>query len=887
MQGTSKWQTSSILKELLNRETQLAADLIAFLQRDEVMKSIQLILDKSGSTPLDFTLHDADHSYRVAERIWDLIPAETKSHLSEYELVFLLLSAYLHDIGMSPEVDIVSRHLNYITSQNKECLRDSEVQELQNWLDSRTSIPIIDIRLEIVTNSELSKRIITYYVRHKHNDWSGDWINKHLKNIRLGNYVNWASDLILLCKSHHFSINELLTSNFDSKLIGDSVVNIRYLSMCLRVADVMENDPERTPDILLRHRRVADSSIRYWLKDHLFSIKKIENGFAVYSRPINAIIHKAVLETVGYIEDELKLCQLLAMEKPLTKSSFGSFDYYQWKVDASLTIDIKPDSERYEFIHGAFRPNTQKILELLGGSQLYGDPIWAVRELLQNAFDAIKERIAFDLVNSGNYSKEYIQNLSKVYKVSLSLVYQEDKNEYWLICKDTGVGMTKSIIENFFLESGSSRRTEVTELKRDLKRNGINLGRTAEFGIGALSYFMIAESFELTTKRVQNSSYNDKDLIGWNFSLYGTHDFGELSKVYEPINGTEIRLKLRDIICENIVEWSEKVYQFVEDNLLVAPCTFTFSSVLSTEVEQKIQPGWTKNEEYYNKELKQLIVERNESNKRGYLPGRLPALDELRSRSDINEAYGEFANEIIATTDFLRFEGRLPDGLGTYRMIMPFFKLNHGNSLCYLKENSFGDEILISSNAVGYSFYPVIEKIEFSLKGIRILPKIIDTTFDMKMLPNVFISVDLEDIDLSTLAVNRHSIDLGDDYDRICFFLEKEYKEILRASFREFDNRYLTLYGLPDIIETDLYWFKFNYPIGTAVHIPGEKDLHNLQVLWSRIEFPIVYADYKQGIIFNARYRGGGLTILPIPPTTNLKKIICRISLNLREIFAL
>lgn len=67
------------------------------------MRHMQEILRHGGTAPLDFTLHDADHSFRVAERIHQLLTRTTRGNLSDYELALLLLAAYGHDIGMTPE----------------------------------------------------------------------------------------------------------------------------------------------------------------------------------------------------------------------------------------------------------------------------------------------------------------------------------------------------------------------------------------------------------------------------------------------------------------------------------------------------------------------------------------------------------------------------------------------------------------------------------------------------------------------------------------------------------------------------------------------------------------------------------------------------------------
>ena len=78
------------------------------------MPKIQAILAIGGTSPTDFTLHDAGHALRVAQRMAEIMPPETLKGLSPFEVAFLLLTAYLHDIGMTPEQRKVTLyyHLN-------------------------------------------------------------------------------------------------------------------------------------------------------------------------------------------------------------------------------------------------------------------------------------------------------------------------------------------------------------------------------------------------------------------------------------------------------------------------------------------------------------------------------------------------------------------------------------------------------------------------------------------------------------------------------------------------------------------------------------------------------------------------------------------------------
>ncbi len=72
---------------------------------------------------------------------------------------------------------------------------------------------------------------------------------------------------------------------------------------------------------------------------------------------------------------------------------------------------------------------------------------------------------------------------------------------HWFICTDTGVGMTKAIIRDHFLINGTARRHDLLALERRCKQAGFLLGRTGELGIGALTYFMLADQVILRTRR--------------------------------------------------------------------------------------------------------------------------------------------------------------------------------------------------------------------------------------------------------------------------------------------------------------------------------------------------------------------------------------------------
>jgi HSP90 family molecular chaperone len=171
-----------------------------------------------------------------------------------------------------------------------------------------------------------------------------------------------------------------------------------------------------------------------------------------------------------------------------------------WTFPSSLALDIRPRDNKYVYIDGAFRPAATKLIELLSGNRLYSNPLHAVRELLQNAFDAISEKIATTRL-TWQVPKDSLRGdaLRSIQNVELSLEWVDGRQ--WIVCRYTGIGMTKEIISDYLLVPGRSRRRQVVQLSRRCETAGFALERSGQFGIGLLSYFMIADRVEFLTRR--------------------------------------------------------------------------------------------------------------------------------------------------------------------------------------------------------------------------------------------------------------------------------------------------------------------------------------------------------------------------------------------------
>jgi hypothetical protein len=439
------WEATGLWQEL-DQRVGAAEDFRPVLR--QIFPEVQTLLAAGGTAPLDFTLHDADHAFRVAQRMIDLLPEGVLGRLSPQELALLLLAAYLHDIGMTPARSKVTLHYQYLLSGDPQTLTPAEVEVFRAWLDGSDREVAVPLCRGTPTPEalRLADELITYYCRARHNDWSAEWIEAHLRGRTLGSYAGWVEDLVTLCRSHHEGYAELVGQEFDPRIVGASgwVVHLRYLACLLRVADVLEFDPERTPEVVFQHRGIARSSRIYWHKDHHIAFRRDGQKLVIAARPPDARLHRAIELTADDVERELNLCRRLAEETHFDRCpGLEERLPHRWDLQTHVYRDIRPLGEAYEYIDGSFRPNTQKVLELLAGVELYGTPLAAVRELLQNAFDAVREQTAYERLAERNPADPTLaRDLAHRRRVELTLE-PDAEGVVWLTCADDGVGMTK------------------------------------------------------------------------------------------------------------------------------------------------------------------------------------------------------------------------------------------------------------------------------------------------------------------------------------------------------------------------------------------------------------------------------------------------------------
>lgn len=151
----------------------------------------------------------------------------------------------------------------------------------------------------------------------------------------------------------------------------------------------------------------------------------------------------------------------------------------------------------------------QKIVSMFGGRGLYGnDPLVPLRELIQNASDAIRPRRALEAGFSGH--------------VEVSLYEGKGSNGelgFWLEVADDGIGMSTEMLTGPFLSFGESGWSSDALRKEWPGLMGRRIKHVGHFGIGFFSVFMIAKEVLVSSRKYrdgldQTQTLHFKDGLG-------------------------------------------------------------------------------------------------------------------------------------------------------------------------------------------------------------------------------------------------------------------------------------------------------------------------------------------------------------------------------------
>lgn len=164
-----------------------------------------------------------------------------------------------------------------------------------------------------------------------------------------------------------------------------------------------------------------------------------------------------------------------------------------------------------------FQVHLSGIIDLLS-NHLYSGPQVFVRELLQNAVDAITARLVEHPDHEG--------------KITLEIIDSEIGAPPTLVVIDNGIGLTEDEIHRFLATIGNTgKQKELFEQPVDF---------IGQFGVGLLACFVVSQEIVVITR----SARPDSKTIEWRGSNDGTYSVRVLENQSAP--GTQVYLTAKD-----------------------------------------------------------------------------------------------------------------------------------------------------------------------------------------------------------------------------------------------------------------------------------------------------------------------------------------------------
>lgn len=511
----------------------------------EVRNTVSLILTQVGR--YGFFDEYTDHSFRHVEGMlkaaeW-LIPTESKSRLTDGDCLLLVLGIYFHDVGM-----LISRTEYACRNDN------TDFQKFRNEpVISANQLEEFRARLSQLPSDEAERIWYQEYVRYSHGKRIRSWIegiptdaqdaSREIRRTVSSLFSNFdpalKRDLALLCESHTKDDIADVQKYKISQPYGDSVdetVNLQYLAAILRTVDLLQITKNRAPSVLYQMINPTDplSQVEWRKQGAVRNVRQKpgvdRDGNVSPDAPSDTIeVHAQFQHADGffgltsyltYAEREIQACHA-AIAKSASKTTRPL--KYPWRFIDQTSIEATGFlTESF-----GFTLDQQKILDLLTGHTLYNDTTVVLRELTQNALDAVRLQQASYAGNGG-------------YEPSIKIKWAAHTRV--LTIEDNGTGMSQEVIVNHLLKVGSSRYQDP-----QFKEKHPNFSSISRFGIGVLTAFMVSDDVEITTcspedekaRRISLRSVHGKYLIKLLDKELDRHEIGVVP------HGTRVRLVIR------------------------------------------------------------------------------------------------------------------------------------------------------------------------------------------------------------------------------------------------------------------------------------------------------------------------------------------------------
>ena len=413
-----------------------------------------------------YTMHDEIHICNVM-RLMESLLGDEAGRLSRDETAMLIMAACCHDIGMS-----------YSEEDKEELFEDPD--RLNLYLDSHCG-EYVKAYQSGSDSPQMTEDMIQDYLRSIHHERIRDLLCK-------GKWQEWPQvlngriereDLISVCQSHGEDCEVL------EKIEPSPHMDLRFCGILLRLADILDFDTSRAPETVYEYSGFGRVQSAAGIKSKEEWDKHIaSNGFdftAVKDRSYPYILDYSAVCKSMQVEQTVN-CYLDWVDRELVECNQLLQKYNgEWQnFVLPRKINRRITSSGYKSGQYRLTLDQDQVMQLFTGENLYDDPAVFVRELIQNAIDAVRTR------------KQLDKALPSDWKGQIHIrCWMDEEGYHWFRIEDNGIGMTEDIIRNYFLKVGCSYYNSDEFAQEKLRcRADSDYTPISRFGIGILSCFM-------------------------------------------------------------------------------------------------------------------------------------------------------------------------------------------------------------------------------------------------------------------------------------------------------------------------------------------------------------------------------------------------------------
>jgi len=372
-----------------------------------------------------------------------------------------------------------------------------------------------------------------------------------------------------IAESHHWDPRRVVETFENRHLSPPSFlapskwsVDALKIAFLLRTADAAHIDGQRAPWFLFALRNPSDISYEHWhFQSKMGQPIRTERGelrltsgspFLEKDRQAWWLAYDAAC----LIDKEIRQAQTLLRDAGRPPFATVSVEH----VTTSQAFATNVCTSGWEPIDVSPKiGNVSKVIRSLGGAELYGQrPELALRELIQNAADAVRARRALGEIEQ------------KAGEIEVALT--QDKHAMWLHVTDNGIGMSRFVLTEVLLDFGNSlwsSETLLSELPGLASQGFTSVG---QFGIGFFSVFMLGTHVIVTTHPCNRAKESNNEQ--WLLEFGNGLDARPSLRRPQPTEklsqfGTRISVALEETTLQKLLtatdESRSSIYKFFSD----------------------------------------------------------------------------------------------------------------------------------------------------------------------------------------------------------------------------------------------------------------------------------------------------------------------------------